>query len=82
LARRAVVRPNLSARRDTVRALIPELKAAQQAKDAVKFDRVADKAAAQWDAMQAAYLGIARTDAGRVRIEDYFAMLLGQHGEH
>ena len=79
---RLVAPSGLSAMRDTVRALLPEFRAAEQAKDATRFDRAVDKAAAQWDAMQAAYVGVGRTDAGRQRIEEYFQMLLGQHGEH
>ena len=78
---RLVAPSGLSAMRDTVRALLPEFRAAEQAKDATRFDRAVDKAAAQWDAMQAAYVGVGRTDAGRQRIEEYFQMLLGQHGE-
>ena len=74
------MRPVLAPRRDSVRALIPELLAAQKVKDAARWDRAADKAAVQWDAMYAAYLATARTDDGRKRMEQYFAMLLGEHG--
>ena len=77
-----VVPPVLTARRDSVRALIPEIKAAQDKKDVAKFDKLTEKAALQWDAMQAAYIGTAKTDGGRARITEYFEMLLGEHGEH
>ena len=71
----------LAVRRDSVRALVPELLAAEKAKDAARWDRAAEKMAAQWDAIYAAYDTSARTPAGKRRIEQFVAMLLGQH-EH
>jgi hypothetical protein len=62
-----------------VRALVPELLAAQKAKDRVKWDRAADRAAKQWDAMQVTYIGSARSPEGRARIERFINMLLGEH---
>lgn len=79
LERRPEVRVSLAAHRDAVRALVPELLAAQKASDRVKWDRAADKAAKQWDAMQAAYVGSARSPEARARIEQYINMLLGEH---
>ena len=79
LERRPEVRASLAAHRDTVRALIPELVAAQKAKDRVKWDRAADRAAKQWDAMQATYIASARLPEGRARIERFIHMLLGEH---
>ena len=67
--------------RDSVRALIPEFRAAQTSRDAVRWDRIATKAAAQWNAMQTVYLSSAKTTAGRARIERAIATILGQHGE-
>jgi hypothetical protein len=68
-------------RRDSVRALIPELRAAQEAKDTARWDRAMDKAAAHWDAIYKTYLTAARTNAGRQRIEQVVQMLLGKHHE-
>ena len=79
LERRPEVRASLAAHRDTVRALVPELVAAQKAKDRVKWDRAADRAAKQWDAMQATYIASARLPEGRARIERFIHMLLGEH---
>jgi len=79
LEARPDVRAVLSARRDSIRALIPEFRAAQNGRDAARWDRAADRAAGQWDAIYAAYLSSARTEAGRARMEQFIAMLLGQH---
>lgn len=79
LESRSTVRPVLVARRDSVRALIPQLLAAQNAKDAAKWDRVADRLASQWDAMQAAYYNSALTDSGRDRMVKFVASLMGEH---
>ncbi len=79
LESRANVRPVLVARRDSVRALIPELLAAQNAKDPARWDRVTERIAGQWDAMQAAYYGSALTDSGRERMVRFVAMLMGEH---
>ena len=81
LERRQDVGAAVSARRDSVRALVPEFLAAQKAHDAARWDRVAKKAAAQWDGIYAAYLSAARTPEGKQRIETYVMMLMGQHGE-
>jgi hypothetical protein len=78
---REEVRAVLVPRRDSIRALIPELRAAQQAGDAARWDRAADRAAAHWDAIAETYLASARTSAGKQRIARYIAMVLGQHGE-
>ncbi len=75
------VRVAIDARRDSVRSLIPELRAAEKAKDAVRWNRAAEQTAAQWDGMYAAYLAGARSDESRERIRKYVAMLLGEH-EH
>lgn len=79
LERRPAVHAAIAAHRDSVRALIPALQRAQSAHDAAAWDRVADQLAAQWDAMNAVYIGSARTADGRARIERFIAMLLGQH---
>ena len=78
---RPEVGPAIAARRDTVRGLIPELRSAQRARDAARWDRAAQRAAAQWEGMYQTYLASARTGDGRQRIERFVALLLGQHGE-
>jgi hypothetical protein len=82
LGRRPDVIALMAPHRDSVRALLPELRAAMESKSRDRFDRVADRAAAQWDTMYAAYLGSARTAEGKRRAVQYAEMLLGQHGEH
>jgi hypothetical protein len=79
LESRPAVRAVLFTRRDSVRALIPQLLAAQQAKDPAAWDKIADRLASQWDAMQAAYYDSALTSAGKVRMERFVAMLMGEH---
>jgi hypothetical protein len=81
LERRPEVGLALRARRDSVRALIPQFLAAEKAKDGVRWDAVAAKAATQWDGMYDAYLSSARTTDGHDRIVRYVEMLLGRHGE-
>jgi hypothetical protein len=79
LESRPAVHAVLVVRRDSVRALIPQLLAAQKAKSAAQWDRVADRLAAQWDAMQSAYYDSALTSAGKERMEHFVAMLMGEH---
>jgi hypothetical protein len=79
LEQRPDVRASLAAHRDTVRALVPELLAAQKTKNDAKWNRAADKVAKQWDAMQATYIASARSPDGRARIERFINMLLGEH---
>jgi hypothetical protein len=81
LERRPEVHASLVAHRDTIRALIPELQKSQKSKDPARWDRALQKAALQWDAIQATYIGSARTTDGRERIERFIAMILGRHPE-
>jgi hypothetical protein len=78
-------RPDVQAvvvpRRDSIRALLPELLAAQQAKDSGRWDKAIDKAASHWDAIYKAYVATTRTNAGRDRVEQVVRMLLGKHDE-
>jgi hypothetical protein len=78
---RPEVRPVLAARRDSIRALIPEFRAAERSRSNARWDRAAAKAAAHWDAIYASYLASARTPIGKQHMRRYIAMLLGQHGE-
>jgi hypothetical protein len=57
------------------------LRQAERRRDRAGWDRAARRAAAQWDAIEAAYVANARTADGRRRIEEYVAMLLGEHHE-
>jgi len=81
LERRPAVGAAIMARRDTVRALIPQLLAAQKSKDRARWDSLAERTAKQWDGMYATYIASARSKDGRERIERYVAMLLGRHAE-
>ena len=81
LEHRPDVQSVLAPRRDSIRALIPSLLAAQQAKDTIKWDAAMDKAAAHWDAIYKAYVASTRTMAGRERVEQTVLMLLGKHHE-
>jgi hypothetical protein len=80
LERRPDLQPVLAVHRDSIRAIVAELRVAEQTKDTAKWDRALGRAAEQWDAIYAAYLGSARTALGRERMERYINMLLGTHG--
>jgi len=79
LERRPELQPALAVHRDSIRAIVAELRAAEKAKDTARWDRELDRAAAQWDAIYAAYLASARTSQGKERMERYVDMLLGHH---
>ena len=81
LAVRSPLKELLAARRDTIRALVPQLKAAQQAHDWARWDQVADRAALQWDAIYTAYLAEPKTPAVRERMKKYLdEETTGHHG--
>ena len=79
MARRVDVQAAVQPYRDSLRAIIPELLAAQKANDAARWDRAADRAAAQWDAAYQSYLAHAPTPLARQLMERRVAMLLGEH---
>jgi hypothetical protein len=79
LERRPDLQPALAAHRDSIRAIVTELRVAEKAREQARWDRALDHAAAQWDAIYAAYLASARTSQGKERMERYIAMLLGHH---
>ena len=79
LESRVALRAVLVPRRDSVRALIPQMLAAQQAHDAAQWDRIAERLAHQWKAMETAYYESALTPGGRERMEHFIAMLMGEH---
>jgi hypothetical protein len=79
LERRPDLQPVLAAHRDSIRAIVGELRVAEKTKDTARWDRALDRAAAQWDAIHAAYLASARTAQGRARMERFVDMLLGHH---
>lgn len=78
---RPAVRAMLAPHRDSIRALIAEFKSAERSKNASAWDRTADKAAKQWDAIWTGYLANVRTPAGKARMERFVEMVLGKHGE-
>lgn len=73
------VRPVLAVRRDSIRAIVAELREAEKAKNAPRWDRALDRAAAQWDAIYAVCLTSARSPQGRERMQRHIEMLLGHH---
>lgn len=79
MARRPDIQVAVQPYRDTLRAIIPELLAAQKTNDVARWDRAADRAAAQWDAVYHTYLAHAPTPLARQRMEKRVAMLLGEH---
>lgn len=81
LGGRPALQQYLAPRRDSVRAAIAEMLAAQKRADPAAWDRAADRAATLWDSLYHIYLGAASTPEVRARIEHQAAMLLGQH-EH
>jgi hypothetical protein len=81
LERRPDLQPVLAAHRDSIRAIVAELRAADKSRNTAQWDRAIDRAAAQWDAIYAAYLASARTPQGKERMERFIAMLLGHHQE-
>ncbi|MGH7460827.1 MAG: hypothetical protein ACREMA_07340 [Longimicrobiales bacterium] len=58
----------LSAHRAEIRRLIPELAAAQEGADWMRWDAVADRMAAQWVAMREAYLSFAPNQQAHERM--------------
>jgi hypothetical protein len=81
LERRPEVGAAIDARRDTVRALIPRILAAQQSKNRARWDALVAQAARQWDGMYAAYLAGVRDPEARAHVREYVEMLLGRHAE-
>lgn len=78
---RPEVARSIAIRRDSVRPLIDQFRAAERSHDAARWAATARKAAAQWDGMYATYIGSARTAAGKERIERFAKLLLGEHHE-
>jgi len=79
LEQRRGIADAIDARRDTVSALVPRIRAAQRANDRARWDAVVEQAARQWDGMYATYLSAARTADGKARITQYVDLLLGRH---
>jgi hypothetical protein len=67
--------------RDSIGALIIVLRDAERRRDRAGWERAARRVAAQWDAIEAIYVANARTPDGKQRVEEYIAMLLGEHHE-
>lgn len=79
LERRPDLQPVLAAHRDSIRAIVAELRVAEKTHDTARWDGALDRAAAQWDAIYDAYLASARTPQGRQHMERFIDMLLGHH---
>ncbi|MEP6989511.1 MAG: hypothetical protein ABJA80_01175 [bacterium] len=82
LERRPAVHEAIAPRRDSIRAIVPELRQAQRARDTARIDALTERLATQWDAMFATYRSAAITPDGRRRIDDFIAMLMSDHGDH
>jgi hypothetical protein len=70
----------LGTRRENIRQLIPELDARQKAGDWPAWGRVAERLAAEWDAMREAYLAGAPDAQARARMQKALDELAGMHG--
>lgn len=82
LHKRAAVRAAENARGDTIRSLMPELDAAAKAKDWARWDRAADRAVAQWDALATTYLGAVLVPENKVKVQrfiDDMTMKMNMH---
>lgn len=80
LHRKPAVRNAEKAHGDTIRALLPELDAAAKANDVKRWNTVADKAVAQWDAMRATYIAETVRADSKARITKFLdEMTMGKH---
>jgi len=68
VARRPVVHAVLEVQRDSIRALIPKLDAAQKANDWAAWDAVATQLGAHWDVIRTAYLESVRSPVASARM--------------
>jgi hypothetical protein len=68
IARRPAVHAVLEAQRDSIRALIPRLTAAQKAGDWNAWDNVATELGAHWETIRAAYLASAVSPVANARM--------------
>lgn len=71
-------------RRDDARALIPRLRAAQQAGDRDAWDDAVADGAATWDAIRSLYLGAVRLPRLRFELQEFLDALVtpNAHGHH
>jgi hypothetical protein len=71
-------------RREQARALIPRLRAAQEARDRVAWDVAAAEGAAAWDAIRSTYLGAVRLPRLRFELQQFLDELVtpNAHGQH
>jgi hypothetical protein len=83
LHRRPAIRDAEIARGDTIRKLMPELDAAARAKDWKRWDRAADQAAAQWNALEKIYLDGSLKPENKARVKQFIdEMTTGKHDMH
>lgn len=71
LHRRPAVRDAETVRGDSIRALLPELDGAAKAHDWARWDRAADLAVVQWDALTVTWLAATTRPGSKVRVQRY-----------
>ena len=82
VARREPMHSLLAAMRDSIRPLVPALAAAQKAGDWKRWDEVADRAAAYWDTVRAAYLQAAVNPQRRSGMEKFMSEMESRPEAH
>ena len=82
IARREPMRSLLVAMRDSIRPLVPQLAAAQKAGDWKRWDQVADKAAAYWDAVREGYVKNAVNPQRRSGVEKFLREMESNPASH
>jgi hypothetical protein len=82
IARREPMRVLLAAMRDSIRPLVPQLAAAQKAGDWKRWDQVADKAAAYWDAIRDGYVKNVAQPQRRAGIEKFLREMESNPASH
>lgn len=76
--RNAEFRSRVAPHRDSITALLPALRDAERHGDRDRYDALATEMIAQWEAVRAAYLELAGSDAARTLLERWFeAAVLG-----
>jgi hypothetical protein len=82
LARRPAAKPALDARRDAIRALIPQLEAARKANDLTRWDALLDTLGEHWNVMRETYIGAALDPNVKARLAKAIdEMIQGGHGK-
>lgn len=75
--------PDVEARRERIRTLVPALRSAAEAGDIEAWNSAADAAVAEWEEIRAASLAAVPFPLVRARLADFYEeMLTGGHGVH